>query len=512
MSEDADAEYEPRPEVQARERRSGRFDFLVPRFGTGWLFVAMLLLISVAGWWKFHRDLYVEEVEVIRSLRSSAGKVVVRRAGSIDVRPAEEEDFDGGIPWNAPLLPRVEVLSVEGELKKELRNEAARLPRVKSTALRPSPPSAGVRVVQTPGQFDFEAHLNRSLPESPPVTLSIESVSKPLPDGEPVDADEAARISDAIYDAWRDEDAIPSRAFVVCRSVSLQGPPESELEVNIVQPNRRLFFCDRDWFQQAAIQSDGISHNYFRNLTDAWSIRGRDAEADVQRHDEVYRRLPDDPFPYIAPDFYGAQTVQRAITAMPQFEFERIAKVDDVRYRIDFRPFAAGRNERDLQFNVIDPQVTEWSLVLRSDLNWVPEESKMIQRIQQTSWNAPKNNERQISQRFRRDGGYVMLTERAVRGGGGPPGCSIGSPFSLHLYASEINPEFDERIFDPSSLDQDAWPARRELPWLRWYRVTFLLGCGLAVALVGRRIMSGRADNGRRLRESSEADRAESDG
>jgi hypothetical protein len=477
------------PELSANPRGSRRLRLLVPRFGPGWLFVGMLFLISAAGWWKFHRDLYVEEVEVIRALRNHADIVTVRRAGDVELRPAQEEDFDGAVPWNAPLLPRVERISVEGELTKELRDGVTALPRVKSIFLRPSRAEEIERAAEPsePIEFDFEANLNRSLPESPPAALAIDSVSNPLPDGEVVSDAEAARIAAAIYRAWRDEEAVPPSFLVVSRNSSLVDSTEFELETNIVEPDRRYFFCDRDWFQQAAILSDGVSYSFFRNHGDPWRCQSRDAEAEIRRNDEVVRRFPDDSFPYIATDFFGFLTVERALRAMPRFEFARVAKVDDVRYRVDFSPFAAARDERDAQSNLIDPQVTEWSLVLRSDLSWAPEESKMVQRIHQTSWKVPKTYERQISQRFQRHGGYVLLTERAVRGGGGPAGSSIGTPFSSHLYAYDIDPEYDERIFDPTSLDPDAWLARREPPWLRWYRVTFLLGCGLAVVLLARR-------------------------
>jgi hypothetical protein len=226
--------------------------------------------------------------------------------------------------------------------------------------------------------------------------------------------------------------------------------------------------------------------NYSRENGGEWRRRSR--SADLQRNGHGFRSFPDDPFPYLAPDFGGFSTVTRAIEAMPRFEFDRIAKFDDVRYRVDFKPFAAPPEGREAIVHVLDPQVTEWSLVLRSDLNWVPEESKIVQQIQQRHWKSPKRYERQISQRFRREGNHVLLTERTIRSNYGiPPDSPAASPLSNHLYAYDIDPEYDERIFDPSSLDPDAWLARRELPWLRWYRVTFLLGCGLAVALLARR-------------------------
>lgn len=53
--------------------------FLVPRFGVAWLLVAMLFLISAAGWWKFHRDLYVEEQAAVEVVKRSWAKIAVHR-------------------------------------------------------------------------------------------------------------------------------------------------------------------------------------------------------------------------------------------------------------------------------------------------------------------------------------------------------------------------------------------------------------------------------------------------
>ncbi|HEV7280097.1 MAG TPA: hypothetical protein VGN57_07790 [Pirellulaceae bacterium] len=453
----------------------------------GWLFVGMLLLISAAGWWKFHRDLYVEEIQVIRALRNSGGRISVGRSRALDVRLTQEEDLSGEIPWNAPLLPAVERLYIEGELPDDVRDAAARLPRLKYLLLEPARTNgiAPAPVIHPP--FDYEAHLGRALPEPPASTLSAESVSTPLPEGEPVDADEAARIADAIYDAWSDEAAVPSRLLVVSRSASLSGPTKSQTVAQVIGPDRRFLVREQNGVQQASDLSNGLRTNFLRGSGGAWRRQSRGA--DRQENGHGFRSFPDEPFPYLAPDFGGFSTVTRAIEAMPRLEFDRIAKIDDARYRVDFAPFAAPMNEHEALINVFDPRVTQWNLVLRSDLDWAPEEVKMVQQIQQTGWKSPRTYERQISQRFRREGDYVLLTERMVRSNYGlPPDSPVGSPLSNHLYAYQIDPQYDERIFDPRSLDSDPWAARRELPWLPWYVVTFLLGCGCAVALLVRRV------------------------
>lgn len=483
------------PESSAPARTTRRRRFPVPRFGIGWIFVGMLLVISAAGWWKFHRDLYVEEVEVVRSLRKHAGKVTVRRSDLADFPPPAEEDFDRDIPWSAPLSPPIRRIYVEGELPSDVRSAVARLPRLKTLGIEPSRISGVVRIVGTSEPLDFETHLGRSLPEFPEPTLSAESESTPLPEGEEVDAEEAARIAAAIYAAWRNENVAPDRFLVVSRSTPIVGGTGAEDVVHLVEPERRYHFYERQGFQRAVHLSEEVRHDLWRQ-GGAWRRDSRDSEAGVERDDEVFRRFPYDEFPYLAPDFFGFLMIARAVDAMPRFDFARVAKIDDVRYRVDFRPFAAPRSERDAGSNLIDPQVTEWNFVLRSDLDWAPEESTIVQSIQQSSWNVPKQHERRSSQRYRREGEHVLLTERISRDSSGPPGSLKASELAHHLYAYEMNPEYDERIYDPLSLDSDAWPDRRELPWLRWYRVTFLLGCGLAMALVSRRTMSKREKPG----------------
>ena len=410
MREDADAEHEARPDVPARARRSGRFAFLVPRFGTAWLFVAMLLFISAAGWWKFHRDLYVEERDAVRRLNEAGGKVTVHRSSSSPTWTAVDEEPDA-IPWNAPLLPPIDRISVESDVPREARDVVLALPRLTSFS-RLNSNTVVSPIVVSPVVFDFEAYLGRPLPELPPETLEYDAVDAPFPEGEPVDAAEADRVASAIREAWS-RDPAPPRYLLFCRGRDVSGRPfgfSAGTHVHVVEPDRRFHFtlADEQRYNPecAIILSDGVCYG-IENIAPSWQKQSRETGISVSHIDETMRRYPEEDFPYLAVDFNAFRLVTQAIAAMQELKLKRVARIDDVRYRVDFEPFVVPLRQGEGWDHVYtaDPRVEAWTCVLRSDLGWAPEESKIVQALQYAPATRPTKYVRRIVQRYVVEGG-----------------------------------------------------------------------------------------------------------
>src|SRR5687768_14648294 len=94
------------------------------RFGTLSLFATMLLVVSAAGWWKFHRDLYVEEIMVLAELKKEAGGVYFDRLAQGEIVVTRSTQIDDEIPWDAPWINPVSMIWVQGEASESTRARA----------------------------------------------------------------------------------------------------------------------------------------------------------------------------------------------------------------------------------------------------------------------------------------------------------------------------------------------------------------------------------------------------
>lgn len=493
-------------------QRSRLARLLVPRFGTAWLFVGMLLLISAAGWWKFHRDLYVEEVEVLQKLRADGLSVIVRREDSGWASTPEDE---AAIPWSAALLGPLQSLSIQGKPTTKQRNLALSLPRLSSYGEGPTQEQYSQelrRMLQEPrpDPFDVGTFLGTELPQFEEYEIEEERLETPLPNGEPVSERETARIAETVFSAWRRSDAHPERYLE--RSESVDHDDQVVREIRF-RSGERAFDHDigtnRVDEEAIYVLEDGVEFLYLGRGGD-WKRRRRKLNTNFADFAALHHYFPHDAFPYHGLNLLNAECVLQTFDAMPRYELERVEKVDDVRYRVDFAPFAVDRIEDpDRSPFAANPKVLSWQCVLRSDLDWAPEEVRYVQQFQFQKQTKVSTRERRMVQRFRREGDKVLLVERLVQDDsvrseaellaakrllGAEAALAFPPPRRSKMrYATNLEPAVRDRAFDPLSLDPEPWPARRELTWLRWYRVTFLFGCGLAVTLVGRRFMPKRS-------------------
>lgn len=453
----------------------------------------MLLVVSAAGWWTFHRDLYVEEREVVEALKSSGQKVAFHH---VDRRffTMASEDEGTEIPWNAPLLEPIRMIYVDGAPSTEARDAALRLPQLTAYGQASLPGSTA-----KDNWRGIEALLRRPLPELPEHALDSARLELPLPEGSPLSESRAKQIAESIQAAWQNPDAVPPRRLVV-RETSSEDSITTALpwrdltvRVDVLEPGRGFSHSVYEGVaadETAALLLDDEVFWFRRSGANPWHRTSRRLHGGDLLETTLFRRSPDDEFPYVAADFSGDGIVGRWMADVaPRYEIQQVAKVDDVRYRVDFAPFDVPFDEVRDRGSLGKPRIEQWSLVLRSDLDWAPEESRMVQsKIVQDRPNALERSERRMAQRFVRVGDYVVLSERVASEErlGAPV---LGPPDVTHSrYVTELDPEFDERVFDPLALDPEPWPERRELPWLRWYRVTFAIGCGLGLFLVGRKL------------------------
>jgi hypothetical protein len=334
----------------------------------------------------------------------------------------------------------------------------------------------------------------------PEWTLTAEDLDDALSAGEEVGAAESKRVAGAIRDAWRDPGAVPPRRLVVSEMKSDSADSffyscgEPMVRLHAIEPGRGLRYAANEGFdrgESATLVLDEEAYGFDR-VVDRWNRKSRYIDHDIPAETWLYREFPDEDFPFFASDFADGFVVRkRMLESDEPYRFDRIARIDDLRYRVDFSPFEVPHDEG--VFYAQPPQIAAWQCIVRSDLDWAPEAFRIVQSLARPGAPGPPvHHERLVRQRLRRVGDYVTLEEWVSRNivGATPPAKSVGMLYSR--YATEIDPELDERVFDPLAFDPEPWPDRRELPWLRWYRVTFVAGCGLGMFLIGRKLSPRR--------------------
>lgn len=448
------------------------------RFGTLSLFAAMLLVVSGAGWWKFHWNLYVEEVDARTALLREGLTVSTERRDGGWIAPPDDE---AAIPWYAPLMAPLEHVSVTGTPSKELRDVVLKLPRLKTYGERPSWEALVAQPwMEAVDETEWEDLLGRPLPAFDEPRLEISRLDAPLPSGTPVDDAESDRIAHAIYAAWTNPDATPARSL----SVS-----EGFLGVRLVRLSdgaRQFVFQAPGNSQLISCDVDGTSFSYERRGAE-WKRTTRISEPDFVLFQKALSNFHGDQFPFHTLAVDRMPFVVRTFEALPRYEIERVEKIDETRYRVDFAPFTAKLDEETQEAGMYQspPRVERWACVLNSDLQWTPEETLLIQAADGTFDNVdnPVRVERRVAQRLRKEKDYVVLVERNVRtrvlGGAVRELCAVD-------YATEIDPAFSEKVFDPATLDPEVWPDPRPLPFWRWYRVTFAVSVAIFALLIGR--------------------------
>jgi hypothetical protein len=349
-------------------------------------------------------------------------------------------------------------------------------------------PSSGLNVVPK-GDDLCEALLGRALPRFRPPTLHAESLERPLPEGDELDRARTAEIAEAIRMAWqRDRPVYPKRMVVEKTADEISGT-RKELNVQIWEPDRLLTYVDMRSQPAILAVSDDVQRDQY-SFDGAWrrTIRGNRSAA-IETGD-ARRGYPSEDYPYLGVDFHSSSVVSDAVLESERLEIVRAAKIDDVRYRVDFAPFHAPEAPSDVEQR-IEATVISWSAMLRSDLNWAPEELRLTEDIFYPAIRnsvgkrrIPERHERRATQRFERSDEYVMLVERL----------SEETDFRTRpivtrertLVTTEFNPGYNEAAFDPRTLDPVVWPGRRPLPFWRWYRVTFSIGLATFAFLIGR--------------------------
>lgn len=445
------------------------------RFGTLSLVATMLLVVSGAGWWTFHRDLYVEETKALEALQRGGLSVTAER-GDGWINPPEDE---AAIPWYAPLVAPLAKFHVEGDPSCELRDVALRLPRLKTYGEQPSlEPRAALPWNSSIGSADWESYLGRPLPAFEERRLDLRRLEAPLPSGTPVDDAEAARIAAAIYAAWTNSGATPVRI--------LQRHEDSLHVAKLWDEERGILLQGFGYGGRIECVADGTLSSYER-FGNRWKrvLRMRDENASCFR--DSTRNAHNDQFPFHGLSFNFSPIVVRTFEAQSRYELDRVEKLDDTRCRVDFAPFEAARTseERESGHLRADPRVESWRCVLRSDLDWAPEETSLVQALDYSDdgLDNPVRHERRVVQRFRREGPYVLLVERIVKKG------VVGGPVQGRewtRFAADIDPDFAESAFDPLTLDEEVWAEPRPLPFWRWYRVTFAVSLAIFALLIGR--------------------------
>jgi hypothetical protein len=417
------------------------------RFGLLSVFAAMLLAVSAGGWAKFHWDLHQEEQAVLAALAEAGCDVHVRRELPPEEASATPPTTSEPAFWDEYLF-RIRVLAVTGDASPELRRRIAELPELEQLQIyersEGKPPGVG------PALPPPEKILGKATPQFERSRLDLAMADEPHPEGTKLSDQELAELVAEIREAWT-ERPTPGR-FARIEEYDVFG--WGLLRVVHARDGEAYLVCEdqepahlRGPMRPQLHFADGESSHSLEPIEEGWRVLGRiSAEIPDRLH---YR--PPSPDGYVNPKF-----------AFDPAELDHVAsaqRLEGGRIRLLFEPYV--RRLPDVPGTTIP--VEEQSLILDGGLDWSPVSLREINRSRPVS----------CEYRFERIGGYVLPVE-AVQSG------------SRTRVAWAIEPEFDPGTFSLEGYFDPPVPARRDLPFWRWYRVTFAVSLALFALLIGR--------------------------
>ncbi|HEV7280807.1 MAG TPA: hypothetical protein VGN57_11445 [Pirellulaceae bacterium] len=181
------------------------------RFGLSSLFATMLLCISVAGWWRYERQIDAKEQAAIDAMAAEGiGLRITRRSASL--RPGEstdaaaEEEPPGllEVAWDQVFSPRDPIVTLMAEQipSEETQRKLLDVPQLEKLWIFGNvQPKPGETYPDPP---TMEEMLGRPLPPLPP-TVPVPDEPPPLPQGTPLDEAERKQVLEKIAAAWKKE-------------------------------------------------------------------------------------------------------------------------------------------------------------------------------------------------------------------------------------------------------------------------------------------------------------------
>ncbi|HEV7283145.1 MAG TPA: hypothetical protein VGN57_23265 [Pirellulaceae bacterium] len=448
----------------------------IPRFGFVTLFAAMLLFVSVAGWAKRHLDLWREEEALLEDLAKAGVGVTYKRgwAEYVETKPKPGAPPPTVSFWSpiVPFVSRIESLHFDDPSPVALLERAAALPYVEQVGGEVGPLTGAAMPLQA---IAVKAGL-----EFPPLTRpTLPTSVEPLASGSPMSDDEAERALDLLSRQRRVRQSAPTRGIAH--------------DVHAVPSSLRRFYARDDKVRFAAF--DGAFVTTTRKSHDAFVFRGTGCEQSMRLDDP---ELAEEMFARENPrlimfderrcieqnlERYGIQS--QFFEALDVPSEIRVERIDERRVRFDLPPIVQKFPAADCEDSV------QISLVARTDLDWALEGWDM--RASRTTGPATPANLPPIASAsyrgtLRREGEWVVGEEWVADWLAGPA-TPVVPGFPTHLVADrhagvaryDFSPNLDLSHVTPELFDARMLPPRRELPWLRWYRVTF----GLSLALLG---------------------------
>ncbi|HEV7283146.1 MAG TPA: hypothetical protein VGN57_23270 [Pirellulaceae bacterium] len=448
----------------------------IPRFGFVTLFAAMLLFVSVAGWAKWHLDLWREEEALLAELAEAGVGVTYKRswADYVETKPKPGTPPPTVAFWSpiVPFVSRIEQLHFQDPAPVRYLERAAALPYVENFG--------GDGGSLTLAAMPLEAIVAKAGLEFPPLTRPTLATSvEPLASGPPMTDDEAERALDLLARQRRVRQPAPTRGVAH--------------NVHSIPGSLRRFYARDDGIRFAAY--DGVfgitrpeSHESF--VIESGGFR-QDSRLTVRElTEEMFARespplIAFDERTYFEKNLeqYGIEA--QFLAALDAPEEVRVERIDERRVRFDLPPIVRKFPGADCEDSV------QISLVARTDLDEALEAWDM--RASRTTGAATPANLPPIASAFyrgtlRREQDWIVAEEWVADWLAGPA-TPVVPGFPTHLVVArdagvaryDLSPDLDLSHVTPELYDAKMLPPRRKLPWLRWYRVTF----GLSLALLG---------------------------
>ncbi|HEV7282189.1 MAG TPA: hypothetical protein VGN57_18445 [Pirellulaceae bacterium] len=443
-----------------------------------------LLLAGAVEWWRFYRDLYVEERSALSQLAEVAGgsEVSYVRTGS----PADEWSLlvnAPPTPWGAPFVGRIEAVraDVDDASRPELssvRERVLALPGLTAYFEYDWPND-----VPAPHRLDLAQALGRPLPPFVP-SIDETELEDPIPRGEPLEGDAATNIWNAVRGAWIVDRRIDRPYLAVLDNGYL-------IAAEVRDGDRRWTYSsqpsdpfaeegEREFEEEVNLTQLGVTQS-LRTRGDQWQMTERGPcrwHGHLEESELAQDRV------HLGPDAlkFSAQHVAQVL------QMTSVERIDEARYRLTFAPCEAGALQ-PAQFESIE-------VVVRSDMNWALERSRLrYQFLVEEPQRGPSPCVAIEIRRLDRVGDVIYRAEslqKNVQDGY----AAADVPAERERFALELYPRGYDAAFDLGTYGVRPWRDPTPLPTLRAYRLLVPFGGVLIVlgttGLVAQRLRPRR--------------------
>lgn len=479
-----------------------------------------LLAWGVVGWWRFHRELFVEEELALQALADEIGAVRYRRAGEVAPLRNLKNSVDASetispeVPWSVPFFGRVEYVDADvvdfycgfryrrTPSTQPVRDRVLRLPGLRGYRDMDSGQA------QAEGVDSRRVDLGRPLPKPPIAELNAEDLEVEFPEGQTLNPAATRDYAQKIETAWNVERPTRSRLVRLRQSRGEVGSSPATQDLLLLVDGARRLWIALDGPAYSPLGKDRLANAVLLSDQGLWELSLNDNRTEVRKF--ARRELPESreirdvwfPDPFGPPEdlkgfnYDSSVSLCHWLLGTSGEKIVRVDRVSDSSLRLE----SEGRETTET-----GPYAWRFRALVREDLDFAVERwdfsSGYIEAGQEL---ALKRREIRRLETIDGEPSVVESLHDAIERPGGYAHIDYADRRTHSLAEIEYDPAYSAAALDPASYGAKI-PEPPSLPAFRSYRLASAAGivCFIVAAVAGTVRSFGRSRDARAVLAAS---------